>query len=175
MTHAGIDDQPQPRSGEAGFTYTEVLVASLLLAISLLAMCSVFVSGFSDVISAGKNTIGVTAARQMLEDVRSLPYDSIASLNGFDTDNAATLPASDPALELARRWRYVLAGAGVGWTFTSTETTRWTSMNGGGTSIRGAGRITVTSISATLSEVTVTLSVPGRWRSIVFTTRVAKL
>jgi len=30
----------------------------------------------------------------------------------FDTNNVATLPTADPALAIARRWRYMVAGAG---------------------------------------------------------------
>jgi Tfp pilus assembly protein PilV len=161
-------------SGERGFTFAEVLIAGLLLAMSLLAMCTALLVGFSNVGSAGQSTIGVRAAAQMLEDVCALPFASISTLNNFDTDNSATQPASDPAREIARRWRYALAGDGVGWSFSTTEKTRWTDLTAGRLRIRGSGTIAVTAISATLAEVRVRVTVPGRWKPVTLTTRVAK-
>ena len=163
-----------PRRAEGGFTFIEVLIAGTLLAVSMLAMCSVFVVGYASVNTAGTSTVGVRAAQQMLEDVRALSFDSIISLNNFDTDNSATQPTADPARELARRWRYALAGEGVGWSFTSTEKTKWTDLTAGRTAVRGSGTITVTAVSTTLDEIRVSVAVPGRWRPIVLTTRIAK-
>lgn len=168
-------DRPVPiAAGERGFTFIEVVVAGALLAVSLLAMCGVFAVAYANLTSGGRNTVGVAATEQMLEDVRSLPFDSVAGLDNFDTDDPSTLPANDPAREIARRWRYALAGEGVGWTFSSTETARWTNLTGASGPAGAAGTIDVASLSATLCEVTVTVAVPGRWRPIVLATRVAR-
>lgn len=159
---------------DRGFTFIEVVVAGALLAVSLLAMCGVFVVAYANVTAGGRNTVGVAATEQMLEDVRSLPFNAVIALDNFDTDNPSSQPAADPAREIARRWRYALAGEGVGWSFSNAETTRWTNMNGASGPIGAAGTIDVVSLSGTLCEVTVTVAVPGRWRPIVLATRVAR-
>ncbi len=161
-------------SGERGFTFVEVLIAAALLAVSLLAMCGVFVVAYANLTAGGRDSVGVAATEQLLEDVRGLPFDAVTALDNFNTDDASTLPGSDPAREIARRWRYAIAGAGVGWSFSTAEQTRWTNLSGTSGPVGGAGSIDVNAISATLSEVTVTVSVPGRWRPIVLATRVAK-
>src|SRR6185436_3739108 len=106
-------------------------------------LCAVFLTGYAGVTSSGRATVGVSAARQMIEAVRLLPFTNVGNLNGFDTDDAASQPASGPERELARRWRWALAGEGVGWTFTTTEKDRWTNMFLGEGPLRGKGTITV--------------------------------
>ena len=59
-----------PRSGESGFTYIELLIASTLLVVSLLALCGLFITGHSSVTSAGKTTMGLSAARQVMEEIK---------------------------------------------------------------------------------------------------------
>jgi hypothetical protein len=125
--------------------------------------------------SAGKSTVGVAAARQMLEDVRLLPFEAIPTLDGFDTDNPGTQPAADPARELARRWRFALAGEGSGWSFTSAELQRWTDIDDQQGRVRGTGTIDVVAQSGTLSQVTVTVAVPGSLRPVTLTTLVARI
>jgi Tfp pilus assembly protein PilV len=168
---------PKPRraSGSAGFTYIEVLVAGALLSVVLLGLCAVFLTGYSGVTSSGRATVGVAAARQMIEAVRLLPFASVGNLNGFDTDNAASQPASGPEREIARRWRYALAGEGVGWTFTTAEKTRWTNLLLGEGPLRGKGTVTVTPRSGTLWEITVSVNIPGRFKPVAFKTYLARM
>lgn len=169
--------EAQPRRGAcAGFTYIEVLIAGGLLTVVLLALCGVFLTGYAGVTSSGKSSVGVSAARQMMEAIRLLPFANVGNLNGLDTDNVATLPASGAEREIARRWRYVLAGDGVGWTFTAAERTRWTNLTlGEGPPISAKGTVTVTARSATMWEVTVSVNVPGRFRPVALKTYVARL
>src|SRR2546430_13733361 len=82
-------------------------------------------------------TLAVTVARKILEDVGALPFANLVNLSGFDTTNPATLPANDPELAIARRWRYMLAGAGGGFTFTTAGQAPW------GTLTPFAGRATI--------------------------------
>ena len=117
--------------------------------------------------------MGLSAARQVIEDMKRLPFDNIVNLDGFDTENPGTLPTNDPEREIARRWRYALAGEGVGWTFTADEKNRWPSLVGYGDFLGGSGRIDTASISATITEITVSVSVPGRWRPMQVATRIA--
>lgn len=166
------DDSRDRRGGEAGFTYVEVLIAAVLLAFALFSMCGMFVAGYANVNEAGRTTMGLSAARQLMEDIRLLSPESLANLDGFDTDDAGTLPTDDPEREVARRWRYALAGAGVGWTFSADEIARWPDLADQGDPLGAAGSLEVAARSATLTEVTLTISVPGRWRDIRISTLV---
>jgi Tfp pilus assembly protein PilV len=162
-------------TGSLGFTYVELLVAGSLLMVSFLALAGMFVMGYSQVNGAGNTTMGLAAARQLLEDARRLPYDTLINLNGFDTEDPSTLPGDNPEREVARRWRYALAGEGVGWSFTADEKARWPSLEEQGDSLSASGRIQATQVSATLTRVTVSVSVPGRWRPIQVATFIADL
>jgi type II secretory pathway pseudopilin PulG len=162
-------------SRDRGFTYIELLVATALLFVSLLVLAGMFLTGYSKVGGAGNTTMGLAAVRQILEDARRLPYDSLVNLDGFDTDDPATLPASGPERDVARRWRYALAGEGVGWTFTSDEQARWPTLADQGADLAATGRIEAVATSATITEITVTVSVPGRWRPIRVATLIADL
>jgi hypothetical protein len=159
----------------AGFTYLELLVACSLLIVSFLALAGMFVTGYAQVDGAGNTTMGLSAARQIMEDVRRLPYDNLANLDGFDSEDASTLPAGGPERETARRWRYALAGEGVGWTFTDEEKARWPTLADQGPSLDASGTIDVVQLSATTTRIGVSVSVPGRWRPIEMATILARL
>jgi prepilin-type N-terminal cleavage/methylation domain-containing protein len=154
-----------------GFTLAEVIVASMVLLIALLVIATMFPMGHQQVMDAGRMTLAVTAARQVLEDVGGLPFNSVVNLNGYTTANAATLPASDPELAAARRWRYMIGGSGGGFTFTAAELTQYGSV----TPIGGTATVQVTSPSATLRQVTVTVSVPGLATNVQLSTMVVRL
>lgn len=162
-------------SSERGATYIEVLVAGILMAFGLLTMANMFFLGYTNVDSAGRTTIGLSAARQLMEDVRRLPYDDLVELHGFDSDNPATLPENGAPREIARRWRYALAGDGVGWDFTNDETTRWGDPSNTTGAHGATGSISVVQQTTTLTEVTLTVTVPGRWRSIRISTLVTRI
>jgi hypothetical protein len=119
--------------------------------------------------------MGMAGTRQLLEDMRRLPYANLVNLDGFDTDDPNTQPADDPEREVARRWRFAMAGEGVGWSFTAEEKTRWTDLDVQGDELDGVGRLAVTQQTATMTEVDVTVSVPGAWRDIRVTTLMADL
>src|SRR3989442_8202223 len=110
-----------PHDDSRGFTLAEVMIASMVLMIGLLAVAGMFPVGYGQVADAGRMTLAVTGARQILEDVGALPFASLSNLNGFDTTNPATLPASDPELTVARRSRYTLAAGGAGFSFTTSD------------------------------------------------------
>src|SRR5947199_10431740 len=97
----------------------------MALTVGVVAVVGMFPVGYGQVADAGRMTLAVTGARQILEDVGALPFASLSNLNGFDTTNPATLPASDPELTVDRRWRYMLAGAGDGFTFTTAKQPQW--------------------------------------------------
>jgi len=159
------------RADARGFTLAEVIVASMVLLIALLVIATMFPMGHQQVVDAGRMTLAVTAARQVLEDMGALPFDSVVNLNGYTTANATTLPAGNPELAAARRWRYMVGGAGGGFTFTSAEMTQY----GNVTPIGGTATIQVTSPSTTLRQATVTVTVPGLTSSVQLTTMIVRL
>lgn len=158
----------------AGFSLVEVVFAGTIMAVSLLAVLSVFAIAYRNVTSSGRMTMGMTAARQVFEDVRTIPFASLTDLNGFNTTNSATLPTNDPARTVARRWRYSLAGEGSGFTYTSTEKTQWGTLLNDGQQFGATGLLTVTSPSTSLRSVTVRVTPPGQ-AAIQLTTLVSAI
>jgi len=156
-----------------GFTLVEVLVASMILVVALLSLATMFPVGYRQITDAGRMTMAVTGGRHILEDIGALPFPATNCTNPpgnldcfnpaqggqvFDTTNLATLPPADPALAIARRWRYMLAGSGDGFTFNAAETTAW------GTANPFGGRATVRvdpGPTGGTRVVTVTVTVPG--------------
>jgi hypothetical protein len=159
-------------SASAGFTYLEVLVAGLLLVFALFSMSTMFIAGYASVTHAGRTTMGLAASRQLLEDLRLLRAEALLELDGFVTDNPATLPDANPAREVARRFRYALAGEGVGFEFGADEVARWPDLAAQGGPLGAVGRIAVTPRSTTLTEVRLLVSVPGHVRDIEISTLV---
>ncbi len=156
-----------------GFTLTEVLVASMILLIALLTLASMFPVGYRQISDAGRMTMAVTGGRQILEDVGTLPFANVINLNGVDTaSNAGVIAAlTGPEAALARRWRYMLAGSGNGFTFTSAETTAWGTVQ----PTQARAVVAVTATSATLNQVTVTVTIPGLPSSVVLSTMIVRL
>jgi prepilin-type N-terminal cleavage/methylation domain-containing protein len=142
-----------------GFTLVEVLVASMILVVALLTLASMFPMGYRQITDAGRMTVAVSGARHILEDVGDIPFNNISNINGVDTASNAGVIAGLGGTEaaLARRWRYMLAGSGNGFTFTGAETTAWGTVQPFG----GRAVVTVANTSATLRTVTVTVTVPG--------------
>jgi prepilin-type N-terminal cleavage/methylation domain-containing protein len=169
--------------GGRGLTLVEVLIGITIMAVGVLGTLGMFHAGFNTVGEGGRTTMALTAARQLLEDVRLVPFNNLANLNNFDTNNAGTLPGGGVELAIARKWRYALAGAGTGWTFTPTETQQWNRLLsgvGGGSSVAGQGVITVINRSPvipgplTLQEVTVTVRVPAGGRAVTLSTYISR-
>jgi hypothetical protein len=164
--------------GNSGaFTVVEIVIAVMVLLVAVVITASMFPTGHQQVADAARTTSAVAAARQILEDIGGLPFDSVRSLDGFDTANAASVPAGNPELAVARRWRYMIAGAGGGFSFTTAEMAQY----GAITPLGGAATIRVSSPpSGTCSpagsrcQATVTVSVPGLANSVQLTTIVVR-
>jgi len=162
-----------------GFTLIELLIGATILAVGVLGVATMFGTGYSNVGEGSKLTLAVTAARQMLEDVRTIPFNNLTNLNGpggtgFDTSNVATLPAADPERNIARKWRYALAGGGTGWNFTSTETGKWQSQGVNNLLIGSSGLVVVTSPSPTMRLITITVRIQG-WGNTIQLVQLATL
>ncbi len=169
-------EREKSHRGSGGFTLLEVLVGATILAVGLLAMAAMFPVGYTNITEAGKMTMAITGARQVFEEISALPFDNIINLDGFDTLDPATLPPGEPERTIARRWRYALAGEGDGFTFTATEKGEWSTLStGGGNTLNGSGLINVVALSATLDQITVTITYPGRSPSVQLVTNVTRL
>lgn len=169
-------EREKSHRGSGGFTLLEVLVGATILAVALLAMAAMFPVGYTNITEAGKMTMAITGARQVFEEVSALPFDNIINLDGFDTLDPATLPPGEPERTIARRWRYALAGEGDGFTFTATEKGEWSTLStGGGITLNGRGQVNVVTLSATLDQVTVTITYPGRSPSVQLVTNLTRL
>ena len=163
-----------------GFTLIEILIGITILVVGVLGVATMFGTGYSNVGEGARLTLAVTAARQMLEDVRTIPFNNIVNLNGpggtgFNTSNLATLPAADPERNIARKWRYALAGDGTGWNFSTAEKAKWQNLGVGNVPFDGSGLIVVTSPSATMRLVTITVNVPGRGNTVQLATLISRL
>jgi prepilin-type N-terminal cleavage/methylation domain-containing protein len=156
------------RTQQRGFSLIELLIGMSIMAVALLSIATMFSTGYSDVAAGGRTTMAATAARQLLEDIRTLPFDRIADLDTLNTNIAGTLPAVDAGLDpgrtmvrnIARKWRYALAGDLTGWG--GAPDAAWSVLRASGTAFGARGQVTVTSPTATLREVTVTVFLQGR-------------
>jgi type II secretory pathway pseudopilin PulG len=169
MTSRGCD--------RAAFTIVEVVIAVMVLLLALVVTASMFPTGHQQLADAARTTSAVAAGRQILEDIGGLPFDSVRSLDGFDTANAATIPAANPELAVTRRWRYLIAGPGGGFSFTPAERAHY----GAVAPLGGAASIRVSSPpggkcspAGSRCQATVTVSVPGLANSVQLTTIVVR-
>jgi Tfp pilus assembly protein PilV len=177
-------DLPREDRGHAtralGFTLVEILIGITILVVGILGVATMFGTGYNNVGEGARMTMAVTAARQMLEDVRTIPFDNLVNLNGpggagFDTNVLATQPAADPARNIARKWRYALAGAGAGWIFTGAEMANWQNLGVGSVPFGASGLIVVTNPSATMRLISITVRVPGRGNTVQLATLISRL
>ena len=151
-----------------GFSLIELLIGMSIMAVALLGIATMFSTGYSDVTAGGKTTMATTAARQLLEDIRTLPFDRIADLDTLNTNNAGTLLAVDVTQDpgrtmvrnIARKWRYALAGNLTGWG--GAPDAAWSVLVASGTTFGARGQVAVASPTATLRVVTVTVFLRGR-------------
>jgi prepilin-type N-terminal cleavage/methylation domain-containing protein len=161
--------------GGGGFTLIEILIGITILAVGLLGIAGMFSTAYVDISAGGKTTMAVTAARQIIEDMRLLPFDNLVNVNGVDTNTVASQPAAQPERDMARKWRYLVAGSGVGWNFTAAEMAQWSSLYTGGANFGGQATVAVTSPSPTLRQVTVSVPVPGRGVTVALSTLISRL
>ena len=105
----------------------------------------------------------------------TLPFANVINLNGVDTSsNTGVIAAlTGPEAALARRWRYMLAGSGNGFVFTSAETTAWGNVQP--YAARAVVSVTAPGGSTTLNQVTVTVTIPGLPSSVTLSTMIVRL
>ena len=159
--------KPITMKNDRGFTLVEVLVAAMILTVALLTLATMFPTGYKQIADAGRLTLATNGANHVLEDLGSVPFTSVRNLNNFDSNSSGSLPAADPELAIARRWRYMLAGSGSGFSFTTAETTAWGTVTpfGGRAQVQirqvdNAGN--VCPAAATTCRAVVTITMPGQ-------------
>lgn len=59
-----------------GFSLVEVVVAAAILAFALLAIFQMFPAGYSEINYAARQSRAVTIARDLVEELKSAPFDS---------------------------------------------------------------------------------------------------
>jgi hypothetical protein len=114
----------------------------------------------------------VALSRQIMEDVRSVPFGSLETLDGFDTEDPGSLPDDEPQREIARRWRYAVAGEGDGWQFGASEAQAWTTFAGSGFDARA--RVGIAQPTTSTRAVTVTMSLAGRKKDFRLATLISR-
>jgi len=154
------ESQVTGNQSHRGFTLIELLIGMTILTIGLLGVAAMFPMGYRVVHDAGKMTMAQTGTRQILEDVRSVPFQN-------------------------RRWRYALAGEGSGFTYTTAEKAKWSSLSTSSASpntssvtnsVFGAkGVISVVDQTATLRRITITVTIPGRTKTVTIATLVSRM
>lgn len=132
--------------GEEGFTLLEVLIASIILAIALMAIA------VAEVTSVGTNRLSRTvsqatsSAEEIIERMRR-NRGNLASYNGFDTNNAATRPGAAGTLQTDYdQWQARMLSGGRGQVSVAS-----------GSPITGASLVTVTITWTEVLPRTVTL------------------
>jgi type II secretory pathway pseudopilin PulG len=81
-------------SREEGFTLVEVVIATTILFIVMMGVAYLGTVAFADVAQARLRQTGTALANQAVEQVRALPYDTVAA--GLSTSDLS----DDPAIEL---------------------------------------------------------------------------
>jgi type II secretory pathway pseudopilin PulG len=178
----------RPLGDRRGFTLVEVLVAAMILIVALLTLASMFPVGYRQIADAGRMTAAVSGARHILEDVGDIPFANIQFINGVDTASNTGVVAGLAGTEgaLARRWRYMLAGSGNGFTFTGAETTAWGTVQpfGGramvqvcdpGVAPPAPPTACAAPVHASQRQVTVTIAVPGLPTNVSVSTIIVRM
>jgi len=143
-----------------------------VVAIALLSIAALYLTAHTTLERSGKTTVTVALARRIVEDMRSIPFNSLVALDNFDTDDPSSLPANEPERDIARRWRYAVAGDGVGWSYTATEMLNWPTFAVSGAAMRGV--IEVDSPSTSMREIIVTIAVPRQPKDVQLATLISR-
>ena len=73
-----------------GFSLLEVLIAISILAVAILALASMFPTGYTNVHRSGVDTVAATLALQRVEALRNQAYFSAALAAGTTTESSIT-------------------------------------------------------------------------------------
>ena len=95
---------------EKGLTLAEVLLAAAIISVAVLAIIGLFPTALQNVRYGGHMSQASSLAQEMIELIRTQPFDTVFSYNGLDTRNA---PPPLPLTVLAHfnRWKTDIAPA----------------------------------------------------------------
>lgn len=88
-----------------GFTVVEVLIAAAVVVVGLVALATMFPTGYSTVTKSGIQSRGLALAQQQIECLRNLPYDNINTTNWLvrcpvpDDYQRYTVPMTPPPVQ----------------------------------------------------------------------------
>lgn len=79
------------KNREEGFTFIEVLVTIMILAVVLIALFSCFIYGFTVISRVRQASIATQCLQEELELIRNMPFNNILSLDSSFTNESLSL------------------------------------------------------------------------------------
>jgi len=93
-----------------GLTLAEVLLAAAIISVAVLAIVGLFPTALQNVRYGGHMSQASSLAQEMIELIRTQPFDAVFSYNGLDTRNAPS-PLPPAVLAHFNRWKTDIAPA----------------------------------------------------------------
>ena len=78
----------------AGLTLVELLITAAIVAVSLLAIVTIFPVAMSNIDVGAEETVALSVAQGFSEMVRGLDFNTLQQFNGFDTRKKTPCPAT---------------------------------------------------------------------------------
>jgi len=95
---------------KAGLTLPEVLLAAVIISVAVLGLVGLFPTALQNVQYGGHMSQASSLAQEMIELIRTQPFDTVFSYNGLDTRNAPP-PLAPTVLAHFNQWRNDIAPA----------------------------------------------------------------
>ncbi|MBI3989667.1 MAG: prepilin-type N-terminal cleavage/methylation domain-containing protein [candidate division NC10 bacterium] len=96
---------------EQGLTLLEVLIASAVMAIAILALAGMFPSAYQNVKYGGEITRATALAQEMMEILRNESFGNLASYDGRSTGACGS--GTDSVSTNCRKWRDDITAVGL--------------------------------------------------------------
>jgi len=93
-----------------GLTLPEVLLSAVIISVAVLALVGLFPTALQNVRYGGHMSQASSLAQEMIELIRTQPFDTVFSYNGLDTRNAPP-PLPPAVLAHFNQWRNDIAPA----------------------------------------------------------------
>ena len=94
MQRGGLTGEARRAYGAAGITMVELLVAASVVLVTIIAIATVFPVAMSGIDLGGDETVAAALAQSFGDLIRNESFATITSYNGFNSNNAATCPAT---------------------------------------------------------------------------------
>ena len=158
--------RPPEQTDERGLTLVELLIAFMILSVAMVAVLGMFPVASRHLRAGGDMTRATGLAQQMVEQLRSQPFQFLPSYHRADTRETVSFPSDDqsgtPAFRGGasfRQWRDEISAASLG----GDTDRRW-------------GRIEVSPLDRRLLSITVIVgwSADSTERSVQLVTNIAQ-